>query len=147
VNSQVEIRVKPKSSVRVPRARLARIARKTLRADASRANVALTIYVTDDTEIRKLNRAFHATNAATDVLAFPSDSEGHLIKCPYLGDIIISYDRARIQARAAGWRVADELELLAVHGILHLLGYADGTPRQRARMWKRQAEILGKAIR
>jgi probable rRNA maturation factor len=145
---EIEIRVKPKFPARVPRARLTRIARKTLRADAARAKVALTIYVTDDAEIRKLNRAFHATDAATDVLAFPFSEPGD--ESPtrlYLGDIIISYDRARVQARAARWRIADELDLLAVHGILHLLGYADGTPRQRARMWKRQEEILGKAIR
>ncbi|MBM3130747.1 MAG: rRNA maturation RNase YbeY [Chloroflexi bacterium] len=150
MDRQVEIRVKAKYSARVVWARLARVARKTLRAE--NANVALTIYVTDDAEIRKLNRAFHATDAPTDVLAFPSDGEGglmwgRLIKRPYIGDIIISYERAREQARAAGWRSADELDLLAVHGILHLLGYDDRMPRKRARMWRRQEEILGRVIR
>ena len=43
-----------------------------------------------------------------------------------------------------GWRIADELDLLAVRGILHLLGYDDLTPRRRAKMWKRQQEILGR---
>jgi probable rRNA maturation factor len=144
MDNQAEIRVKPKFSSRIARARLARIARQALRAEEARA--ALTIYVTDDVEIRKLNRAFHGTDAPTDVLAFPLSMEERLIKRPYLGDVVVSYDRARVQARAAGWRVADELDLLAVHGILHLLGYDDLTPRKRARMWKRQEEILGRTL-
>jgi len=141
----IDLRVHPKFSARVGRTRLQRVAQKTLRAEKSRAT--LTIYITTNAEIRKLNRQFHATNAATDVLAFPmqpNDALPHLQH--YLGDIIISYERARVQARKAGWRIADELDLLAVHGILHLLGYDDRTPRKRAMMWKRQAEILGRVI-
>jgi probable rRNA maturation factor len=139
----VEIRTKPKFSSRVARARLARVARKTLRTE--KANVTLTIYVADDAEIRRLNRAFHGTDAPTDVLAFPADI-GRSAEGTYLGDVVISYDRARVQAREAGWRIADELDLLAVHGILHLLGYDDQTPRKRGKMWKRQEEILGRTI-
>ena len=135
----IEIRVKPKLGSRVNSARLKRIAQKTLRGE--RVNAELTIYVTDDKEIRALNRSFHATDAPTDVLSFPMG--GRLMKRPYLGDIVISYDRARIQARAVHWRIADELDLLAAHGVLHLLGYDDLTPRKRAKMWKRQKKILG----
>lgn len=150
----VEIRVHPKFSSRVQRARLTRIAGRALRAGAPRANAALTIYVTHDAEIRALNRQFHATNRATDVLSFPallrhcsggilSEAEGHA----YLGDVVISYERARAQAHAAGWPIADELDLLAVHGILHLLGYDDLSPRTRRVMWARQAEILGRKVK
>ncbi|CAG0944761.1 Endoribonuclease YbeY [Anaerolineae bacterium] len=135
----IEIRVKPKLGSRVNRARLKRIAQKTLRGE--RVNAELTIYITDDAEIHTLNRQFHATDAPTDVLSFPM--WGRSIKRPYIGDIVISYDRARVQARAAHWRIADELDLLAVHGVLHLVGYDDLTPRKRAKMWKRQKEILG----
>ncbi len=138
----VEIRVHAKFASRVQRARLARRARQTLRAEKARA--ALTLYITTDAEIRALNRQFHATDAPTDVLAFPV--EGRYGERSYLGDIAISYDRARVQARQAGWRIADELDLLAVHGILHLLGYDDATPRARARMWRRQEEILGRVV-
>lgn len=129
----VDIRVHPKFSTRVQRKRIQRIAQKTLRAENARAS--LTIYITTDAEMRQLNRRFHATDAPTDVLAFPMDDGG---------DIAISYDTAKRQARTAGWRIADEIDLLAVHGILHLLGYDDVTPRKRTKMWKRQAEILGK---
>jgi probable rRNA maturation factor len=128
----IEIRTHPKFSARVQRTRMKRIAEKVLRVERTRA--ALTIYITTDAEMRKLNRQFHATDAPTDVLAFPMDDGG---------DIAISYDTAKRQARDAGWRIADELDLLVTHGILHLLGYDDGTPRKRARMWQRQRAILG----
>ncbi len=128
--TDLTIRVHPKFSSRVNRARLKKIVAKTLRAEKAQAT--LTIYVTTDDEMRQLNRDFHATNAPTDVLSFLS------------GDIVISYDTAKIQAREAKWRIADELDLLAVHGTLHLLGYDDLTPRKRARMWQRQREILGR---
>ncbi len=136
---KIDICVHPKFAARIQRAHIAQIARKTLRGE--KANSALTIYITSDPEIRVLNRKFHKTDAATDVLSFPTYAPD------YLGDIVISYDRARVQARQAGWRIVDELDLLAVHGILHLLGYDDLTPRQRAKMWKRQREILGRAIK
>ncbi len=141
----VEIRVHSKFSTRVNRAQLTRVARRTLRAERAPVGAGLTIYVTTDAEIRALNRKFHATNAATDVLAFPMEGmQGRSIERPYVGDVVISYDHARVQARAARWRIAEELDLLAVHGILHLLGYDDLTPRKRARMWKRQEKILGR---
>lgn len=136
---EITIRVHPKFSSRVNRARLKKIAAKTLRAGKTTATLAL--YVTTDAEMREFNRDFHATDAPTDVLSFATRIENHL------GDIIISYDTARLQAREAKWRIADELALLAVHGTLHLLGYDDVTPRKRARMWKRQQEILGHAIK
>ncbi len=136
-----EVRVQARFSSRVDRARLTRAARRTLRSEQTRA--ALTVYVTTDAEIRALNVKFHAARNATDVLSFPMEQTPDKRR-PYIGDVVISYDRARAQAKAAGWRIADELDLLAVHGILHLLGYDDQTPRPRARMWKRQQEILGR---
>ncbi|MBI5649187.1 MAG: rRNA maturation RNase YbeY [Chloroflexi bacterium] len=130
-----------KISSRVDRARLKKIARKVLRAEKARGDV--TIYVTDDAEMRALNRQFHATDATTDVLAFPARGNDVPAARRYIGDIIISYETARVHARDAGWRIADEIDLLAVHGILHLLGYDDRTPRARKKMWARQKEILG----
>ncbi len=144
----VTIRVKAKFSGSVSRARLKRIAERALRAEDAQASVA--IYIADDAEIRRLNRSYHGTNAPTDVLSFPMEGrfveQGRLLKRPYMGDIVISYETARKQARAAGWRIADELDLLAVHGILHLLGYDDLKPRAREKMWRRQEEILDKRI-
>ena len=59
-----------------------------------------------------------------------------------MGDVIISFPRAEAQAAEAGHDVEVELQLLVVHGVLHLLGYDDVTEEQRARMWNAQAEIL-----
>lgn len=140
----IEVRVHARFSSRVNRARLTHIARRTLRVERARAD--LTIYVTTDAEIRSLNRKFHAMNTATDVLSFPAESLKSSER-PYIGDVVISYDRARVQARVAHWLIGDELDLLAVHGILHLLGYDDLTSRKRARMWKRQEGILGRAVK
>jgi len=94
------------------------------------------------------NRCFHGTDAPTDVLAFPSSPPGPPARLGgYLGDILISYETARANARRVGWHVRDELELLVVHGVLHLLGYDDTTAEAREEMWRRQEEILGKEVR
>jgi probable rRNA maturation factor len=134
----IDILVHPKFAKRVLQRRLVDVVYKTLKQRVSDSSI--TIYITTDSEIRALNRKFHATDAPTDVLSFPTGVKD------YLGDVVISYDRARVQAHAARWHIADELDLLAVHGVLHLLDYDDLTPRQRAKMWKRQEEILGHPI-
>lgn len=147
----VEIKTSPEFARRVRPARLRQAAERALRAE--RVKGAITIYVTGNAEIRKLNRRFHATNAPTDVLSFPvrpARSRGAVRAAggdEYLGDVVISYEQARSQAHTARWRTADELDLLAVHGILHLLGYDDLTRLKRRRMWQRQVEILGKPIK
>lgn len=146
-----EIRVQSRFASRVDRGRLGRAVRRALRREKARA--ALTVYVTSDAELRSLNRRFHGVKAATDVLAFPAEEPGSA-RLPYIGDVVISFERARAQANAAAkasksrasWDTASELDLLAVHGVLHLLGYDDRTPIKCARMWKRQAEILDRAI-
>lgn len=136
---EISIRSQRRFSNRVDRARLARIAARAVRLE--RDERGLTVYVTDDAEMRNMNRRFHHTDRSTDVLSFPSAEPS------YLGDIVISFERARAQAARAGWRVGDELELLVVHGILHLLGYDDLSPRSRRAMWVRQRVILGHAVK
>ena len=112
----------------------------------------LTIVVTDDEVLHELNRRHRDVDAPTDVLAFtdeqaePEGTGGPFVSAPglprYLGDVIISFSRAEAQARDAGHALQVELQLLAVHGVLHLLGYDDVAGEQRARMWAVQAEIL-----
>jgi probable rRNA maturation factor len=87
----------------------------------------VNVSVVSDTRIRELNRRFRGRNRTTDVLSFPSSdpSEGGLrtINRPCLGDIVIGRGVARRQARAAGHSERTELRVLALHGLLHLLGY------------------------
>ncbi|HUI81750.1 MAG TPA: rRNA maturation RNase YbeY [Bryobacteraceae bacterium] len=100
--------------------------------------------ITSDAELRRLNREFRGVDTATDVLSFPasvtiteprpSGSVGLL----YLGDLAISLPRARSQARAFGHETAAEIQILMLHGVLHLLGMDHETDRGRmARAEKR----------
>jgi len=103
---------------------------------------ALTIVITDDAELHALNRRFLGIDVPTDVLSFPTDETDPDSGIRYLGDILISYPRAVAQANAGNHPVRDELRLLVVHGVLHLLGYDHAEPDERARMWEFQGEVL-----
>ena len=107
--------------VRVPTLR--RFAR-TL-ADEVADGRAFCCLITDDDELRRLNREFRKKDYATDVLSFPS-SDGRQPGLPYtgpmLGDIAISLDRAEQQARALNHSTEQELHILMLHGVLHLTG-------------------------
>ncbi len=105
-------------------------------------DAALSLRVTDDDALQALNRAYLGIDAPTDVLSFPAGQVDPESGRPYLGDIAISYPRARRQAERGGHAVEHELQLLAVHGVLHLLGYDHATPQDKERMWQAQAEIL-----
>jgi probable rRNA maturation factor len=99
------------------------------------------VVLVDDDHIAALNRTYRDVIGPTDVLAFPM-AEGRFGKLTpdCLGDVVISAETALRQARGGDLRA--EFALLLVHGILHLLGYDHGTPRQRERMWKRQEAVL-----
>jgi probable rRNA maturation factor len=91
--------------------------------------------ITGDAELRKLNRQFRGQDYATDVLSFPG-GEGHL------GDLAISVMRARAQAREYGHSTEDEVRILMLHGVLHLLGMDHETDAGRMaraeRRWRRE---------
>jgi probable rRNA maturation factor len=76
--------------------------------------------IADDGELQRLNRQFLGKNYPTDVLSFPA-AEGEGTPAG-LGEIAISYQRARGQARAFGHSVSDEIRILMLHGVLHLMG-------------------------
>jgi probable rRNA maturation factor len=102
----------------------------------------LTIVLSDDKEVRRLNHQFMGIDAPTDVLSFPSEEVDPASGAHYLGDIIISLPRATDQANQGNHPLEAELQLLIVHGVLHLLGYDHGEPMEKAKMWAAQAEIL-----
>jgi probable rRNA maturation factor len=113
-----------------------------LRHQSAPSPASLTIRITNDSELRSLNRRFLSHDAVTDVLSFPA---GHLDPESgrlYLGDIAIAYPRASQQARRAGHTVRAELQLLVVHGVLHLLGHDHADMKEKQRMWAAQAAIL-----
>ncbi len=102
----------------------------------------LTIVLADDAQLRELNRAYLGVDEPTDVLSFPASETDPQTGAPYLGDILLSVPRAGAQARAAGHPLETEVQLLVVHGVLHLLGYDHAGPAEKSRMWKAQQEIL-----
>jgi probable rRNA maturation factor len=92
----------------------------------SRARGDVTIALVSDATVRRLNRQHRRIDKATDVLSFQSFADSPRVKgraARFLGDIVIAVGVARRQARAAGHSEATELKVLALHGLLHLLGY------------------------
>jgi probable rRNA maturation factor len=87
-----------------------------------RARGSVSIALVSDTRIRALNLKYRRKDMPTDVLSFPSNPESR-IPNPFLGDIVIALGVARRQAREAGHTELAELKVLALHGLLHLLGY------------------------
>lgn len=103
----------------------------------------LSCLLTDDTQVQQLNRDFLGIDGPTDVLSFPAGEP--MPGMPgYLGDIAVSVPYAARQAAAAGHGVADELQLLVIHGVLHLLGHDHDTPDAKAQMWAAQTAVLAR---
>ena len=97
----------------------------------------VSLVLVDDSRISELNRQFLHRSGPTDVMAFEGGEEEELA-----GEIIISIETAARQAHQEGHNLDRELCILAVHGLLHLLGYDDATPGGRAQMNQLQANIV-----
>ncbi len=104
----------------------------------------ITIVLTDDAQLHELNKEFLGVDAPTDVLSFPASESDPETGTPYLGDILISIPRATQQAQAVGHSVEAEVQLLVVHGTLHLMGHDHAEAEEKARMWAAQAEVMSR---
>jgi len=102
----------------------------------------LTLVLTDDARLQGLNREYLGIDAPTDVLSFPASETDPETGARYIGDILISVPLSRGQAMAVGHSLESEVQLLVVHGVLHLLGHDHAQAEEKARMWNAQAEIL-----
>jgi probable rRNA maturation factor len=124
------------SSLRIPSARtLARFLTQAQAAVKLRGHV--TVLLTTDAYLRSLNRRFRGKNKATDVLSFPADSSTPGVE-RIAGDLAISVATARRQATAQGHTLSTELEVLILHGLLHLAGYDhEADSGQMARLERR----------
>ena len=101
-------------------------------------NCSISLVFVDNKEIRKINRYFLRCDNVTDVISFPLDDSSDNL----LGEIIVSVEEAIHQAGLRKITAQRELLLYCIHGLLHLLGYDDTTPRKRKIMEQKQAEIL-----
>lgn len=126
------------------RALLRRAAEATLDQQQVPPPVELSLLLTDDEQVQQFNRDYLGIDAPTDVLSFGTgDALLDLTEMdPYLGDIAISVPCAARQAAAAGHGLAAELQLLVVHGVLHLLGHDHAEPEEKAAMWGAQTAVL-----
>jgi len=119
-------------------------AQAALAHQAAPADAELTIVLSDDAQLHELNLQWMGIDAPTDVLSFPADETDPETGSRYLGDILISVEYAARQAASAGHAVEAEVQLLVIHGVLHLMGHDHAEADEKARMWAAQAEILAK---
>ena len=101
---------------------------------------ALVVSLTDDRELRTLNREYANEDHATDVLSFEQGA-------PLLGDVVISVETAARQAKAAKHSLLAELFHLATHGVAHLLGYDHVTKAEEREMFAFEAKLRARATR
>jgi len=143
--TNITVRVAPRFRAEVDEGSLRRVAAEVLRQEEVARETELSLIITDDEAIRELNRRFRGVDAPTDVLAFGAGTEEHFVSAPesppYLGDVVISYQRALAQAQELGHAIADELKLLVVHGILHLVGYDHQEEAAAQKMREREREM------
>jgi len=102
----------------------------------------VTVVITSSHEVHQLNLAYRNMDCPTDVLSFPQGIEDPATGEKYLGDVIISMQKASQQAESEDHSLEDEIRLLITHGILHLLGYDHHSLEERKEMWSHQRLIL-----
>jgi probable rRNA maturation factor len=130
------------SETSFPQDLLERAARTALEHETQSLDSDLSIILTDDARLHELNLNYLGIDAPTDVLSFPASETDPETGARYIGDILISIPRAQAQADAAGHPLEAEVQLLVVHGVLHLIGHDHAEAEDKARMWKVQTEIL-----
>jgi probable rRNA maturation factor len=135
------------SGVEVDAAGLTRLCRFTMRRMRLHPATELTLRLVDPATIAVLNKQWMGKDGPTDVLSFPMDEltpgrDDEESPEGYLGDIALCPQVAEQQAPAAGHTAQDEINLLTVHGILHLLGYDHAEPAEHQEMFGIQGRLL-----
>ncbi len=120
--------------IRLPKKPLVELGERVLNEEGAKGEV--SVVLVDDPTIARLNLRYHHRKGPTDVLSFPFDCE------ELLGDIYISLDTARRQAKEYGHTLTREVRLLLIHGILHLCGYNDQDEENTKRMRTRENYYL-----
>jgi probable rRNA maturation factor len=134
IESQLDLPLDP--------ALLENAARLTLAYAQAEAEAELTLVVGDDSLLQHYNHQYLGIDAPTDVLSFPAEYTDPDTQAHYLGDVLISLPRAQAQAASGGRPLLEELQLLVVHGVLHLLGHDHSEVDETARMQNAQDAIM-----
>ena len=120
------------------------LARWLARVAPASARGEVAIALVTDARIRTLNRTYRRKDYATDVLSFGRLPQGFDAQGSELGDLVIAKGVAARQAREAGHSLQQELRVLALHGLLHLLGYDHDDPEDRGAMARAEARLRRK---
>ncbi|HYP21193.1 MAG TPA: rRNA maturation RNase YbeY [Chloroflexia bacterium] len=144
----ITVQVEPQFEDKVDADALHRLAMHVLKSEGAPTPLEVGVVVTTDDEVHALNRQYLGHDYQTDVISFGMAAEGseEFItpeeRPRYLGDVVVSYDRAAEQAPEYGHDPAREVATLLVHGLLHLLGYDDTTDADREKMHQRQEAVI-----
>jgi probable rRNA maturation factor len=145
-NYLISVQVEEQFEDKVDADALHKLAIMVLKAERRPGPLEMGVVVTTDDEVHALNKAYLGHDYETDVLSFGMQSEQEFVtpaeRAEYLGDIVISYERAAEQGPEYGHTPAQEVATLLIHGILHLLGYDDQDDESRARMHTRQESLM-----
>jgi probable rRNA maturation factor len=137
----INLKISPTYRARVDGALLVKTAQYAV-DQVTKHPVDVSIAIVGDRKIQQLNKQFRQIDAPTDVLSFSSDAVDPTTGVPYLGDIIISLPSAQRNASQSSHGLENEMQLLIVHGVLHLNGYDHDTKKNKDRMWALQTKIL-----
>ena len=103
--------------------------------------VSLTVLLSQNKDIKKLNKKFRNKNKPTDILSFPAEKKFNVKKNPYLGDIIISYDFMNKPKFLTNFEFKKKLIKIFIHGFLHLFGYNHVKLKDFKKMLKEEEKI------
>ncbi len=106
----------------------------------------VSVKICSDAEMRTFNKTYRGIDQTTDVLSFALDFKEPQSNENYLGDIVISYQTAKKQAREHHQSLEDEMTFLLIHGLLHLSGYDHETLADERKMFSRQENIFKKVL-
>lgn len=124
-----------------------KVVKASLEYESVKSDVEVSFTLTDNQTIHELNLKHRNIDRPTDVLSFPlidfeRESISDISGTVYLGDIIVSIEKALAQAEEYGHSIERELGFLTAHSMLHLLGYDHMVPEEEKVMFKKQEEIL-----
>lgn len=153
-NRQINVLIDENLDCQLDENWLKSVAESTLTAQDAVPNAEMGLVITTQEEIKRLNLSYLGRDEATDVIAFQMlpQTEDKGVDTPtfitppdglvHLGEVIISYPQAVVQATEQQHSILKELALLITHGVLHLFGYDDNTPELKQQMAAREMEIL-----
>jgi probable rRNA maturation factor len=128
--------------------RLERVADAVLLSEKVKGKTEVSLVFTGEKRIRRLNRVYRGVDSVTDVLSFEGENKDGFVSpqdgVSYLGEIFICYPRAKRQAKEKGHNIEEEIDILLVHGLFHLLGYDHIKDKDYEVMHGKEEKVLGK---